>query len=211
MEIELSPDKSNTHPSRITPHDQAVLQLKGQRDQLRQYTRRNEASIDRERQMARKLIAEGKKDRALLLLKKKRFQDQMIDRALKRLEAIERMVHDLEFADIEQRVIEGLKQGNESLRTMHRLLSVEDVEKIMDETRDAVEYQREIDALLAGQLSDEDIVDVEEELAVLLNEQLMPDVPVDDVQMAEDDSIATADQKTKAKKQKRELIPIAAS
>uniref|UniRef100_A0A914WTU1 Charged multivesicular body protein 6 n=1 Tax=Plectus sambesii TaxID=2011161 RepID=A0A914WTU1_9BILA len=79
-------------PSRVTAHDEAVLQLKSQRDKMKQYMRRSEAQMEREREMAKKLIQSGKKDRALFLLKKKRFQDQMIEKALKQLDNIERMV-----------------------------------------------------------------------------------------------------------------------
>ena len=43
---------------------------------------------------------------------------------------------------------------------MQQLVSLEDVEKIMDETADAVEYQRQISDLLSGGLTDEDESDV---------------------------------------------------
>uniref|UniRef100_A0A4W5KCR6 Uncharacterized protein n=1 Tax=Hucho hucho TaxID=62062 RepID=A0A4W5KCR6_9TELE len=35
-------------------------------------------------------------------------------------------------------------------------MSLEDVERIMDETQDAVEYQRQIDEMLSGSLTQED-------------------------------------------------------
>ena len=69
-------------------------------------------------------------------------------------------VHDIEFAQIESQVLEGLKQGNNSLKKMQEVMSLEEVEKIMDETADAVEYQRQISDLLGGSLSDEDEADV---------------------------------------------------
>ena len=43
-----------------------------------------------------------------------------------------------------------MKFGNESLKALNRLFSLEDVERIMDETAEAVEYQAEIDSLLSG-------------------------------------------------------------
>lgn len=39
-------------------------------------------------------------------------------------------------------------------------MSLEDVEQIMDDTADAVEYQRQISDLLSGSLTDEDEADV---------------------------------------------------
>lgn len=76
-------------------------------------------------------------------------------------------VQDLEFAQIERKVIDGLKVGNDCLKKMHevgdtlffsllwsswksstwlclllQMMSIEEVERIMDETQDAIEYQR---------------------------------------------------------------------
>lgn len=39
---------------------------------------------------------------------------------------------------------------------MQQLMSLEEVEKIMDETADAAEYQRQISDLVSGGLSDQD-------------------------------------------------------
>uniref|UniRef100_A0A914VHL0 Charged multivesicular body protein 6 n=1 Tax=Plectus sambesii TaxID=2011161 RepID=A0A914VHL0_9BILA len=118
-------------------------------------------------------------------------------------------VHDLEFADIESRVVEGLKAGNESLKMMHRLLSVEDVEKIMDETREAVEYQNEIDSIMTGGLSDTDMADVEDELAEILGQTeepsvRLPDVPAEPLPEPEPAKASLA--KLKRKKEAEEMI-----
>jgi hypothetical protein len=39
-------------------------------------------------------------------------------------------------------VIDGLKVGNEALKKIHDVLSVDEVERILDETREGVEKQR---------------------------------------------------------------------
>jgi len=52
------------------------------------------------------------------------------------------MVHDLEFTQVEMQVLESLKAGNESLKAVQKLFSIEDVEKIMDEAREGIEKQR---------------------------------------------------------------------
>ena len=78
-------------------------------------------------------------------------------------------------------VVEKLKMGNESLKQLNALFSVEDVEKIMDETREAVEFQAEIDALLAGAggITDEDEEAIQAELDSLVTSEspALPDVP----------------------------------
>jgi hypothetical protein len=60
-------------------------------------------------------------------------------------------------------------------------MSVEDVERILDETREAAEYQAEINSLISGQLSDTDMDEVEAELDALIaaDVQQLPDVPND--------------------------------
>ena len=80
--------------------------------------------------------------RAKLLLKKKRYQEQLIDKTDKQLDLVEQLVHDLEFTQVEMRVLESLKVGNESLKEVQKLFSIEDVEKIMDEAREGIEKQR---------------------------------------------------------------------
>jgi charged multivesicular body protein 6 len=48
----------------------------------------------------------------------------------------------VEFARIEQSVLHGLKQGNEVLARIHEEMSIENVEKLMSETREAIAYQQ---------------------------------------------------------------------
>uniref|UniRef100_A0A8B9U3F8 Charged multivesicular body protein 6 n=1 Tax=Anas zonorhyncha TaxID=75864 RepID=A0A8B9U3F8_9AVES len=164
--------------SRVTEQDKAVLQLKQQRDKLRQYQKRISLNMERERALARQLLKEGKKEKALLLLKKKRYQEQLLDRTDNQISNLERMVQDIEFTQIEMKVIEGLKIGNECLNKMHQVMSIEEVERIIGETQDAVEYQRQIDELLAGSLTEEDEDAILEELNTITQEQLeLPEVP----------------------------------
>ncbi|XP_014238676.1 charged multivesicular body protein 6 [Trichogramma pretiosum] len=195
--------------SRVTDQDKAVLQLKQTRDKMKQYQRRIEQNIERDREIAKKLISKNQKDRALLLLRKKKFQEQILVKTDGQLENVERMVHDIEFAQVETKVIEGLKSGNDALKTLHALLSIEEIENIMDDTREGIEKQQEINALLVGSLTDDDETEVEAELDSLLMQESeneshkkptqisLPDVPTDvpvDV---------TADESTKQKEPKQ--------
>ncbi|KAJ8037110.1 Charged multivesicular body protein 6 [Holothuria leucospilota] len=166
--------------SRVTEQDKAVLQLKQQRDKIQQYQQKIELNLEKERQLAKKLIQDGKKERALLLLKKKRYQEQMLKRTDGQLENLEKMVSELEFSQIQAKVVEGLKRGNESLKKMHELLSIEEVERIMEETNEGIETQREIDEILAGGLTDEDEDAVLEEYEKMFGETediRLPDAP----------------------------------
>lgn len=89
----------------------------------------------------------------------------------------------IEFSLVEVSVLHGLKQGNEVLQEIHREMSIESVEKLMDETQEAREYQRvchnpcslcsaevgvkEIGDLLANQLTNDEEGAVQEEFRAL--------------------------------------------
>ena len=80
--------------------------------------------------------------RAKLLLKKKRYLESLLDKTDQQLDNLQQMVDNIEFAQIEIKVAEGLKTGNKCLEEMHKIMSLEDVENIMAETQEAIEYQR---------------------------------------------------------------------
>ncbi|KAI9536201.1 Charged multivesicular body protein 6 [Dissostichus eleginoides] len=168
--------------TRVTEQDKAVLQLKQQRDKLRQYQKRINLRLEKERLLAKQLLKDGKRDKALLLLKKKRYQDQLLDKTENQIGNLERLVQDIEFAQVETKVIQGLKIGNECLKKMHEVMSVEEVERIMDETQDAIEYQRQIDDMLAGSFTQEDEDAVLAELeAITQGDVELPEVPEDEL------------------------------
>lgn len=190
--------------SRVTEQDKAILQVKQARDKIKQYQRKIEQSLEKERLLAKELLKNGKKERALLLLRKKKYQEQVLSRADGQLENLERMVHDLEFAQIEMKVVDGLRIGNTTLKQLHDLLSIDEIEKIMDETREGIEKQREIDEILSSTLTEEENIDeneIEAELDALLetefNEKapeivknvILPDVPTDLPEQKSENSI----------------------
>lgn len=90
--------------SRVTEQDKAVLQLKQQRDKLKQYQKKIEVNLEKDRQLAKKLLGEGKRDRAKLLLKKKKYQENLLHSTDTQLERLEQLTHDIEFAQIEVQV-----------------------------------------------------------------------------------------------------------
>ncbi|VIO96919.1 FLJ11749-like, putative [Brugia malayi] len=161
----------------VSQQDQAILQLKNQRDKMKQYIRRNEKQMEREKDLAKQLIKANKKDRALLILKRKRYQESMTEKMLQQLDQIERMVSDLEFVVIEQRVVEQLRHGNEVLKRMNQMISVDDIERIMDETKEAAEFQEEISNMLSGKLGEDDLEEVEKEFAKLIENEGELDFP----------------------------------
>lgn len=114
------------------------------------------------------------------------------------LENLEKLASDIEFALVELQVLDGLKSGNAALAKVHEILTVDEVERIMDETKESVDKQQEIDAILNGVLSADDENDVLAELDRLVEieaeankvpdhraadgedlDDILPDVPSD--------------------------------
>uniref|UniRef100_A0A4W5Q062 Charged multivesicular body protein 6 n=1 Tax=Hucho hucho TaxID=62062 RepID=A0A4W5Q062_9TELE len=139
-----------SRPSRVTEQDRAILQLKQQRDKLKHYQKRVTLQLEKERSLAKQLLKDGKKEICIYLVPLDRKHSEF-SKTVNHLS-----VQDIEFVQIEMKVIEGLKVGNDCLKSMHEAMSLEDVERIMDETQDAVEYQRQIDEMLSGSLTQED-------------------------------------------------------
>ncbi|XP_005174779.1 charged multivesicular body protein 6-A [Musca domestica] len=191
--------------SRVTEQDKAVLQLKQQRDRLKQYQKRIELSLENDRQLAKKCLAQGRKERAKLLLRKKKYQETMLANTDKQLENLEKMAADIEFAQVEMQVLEGLKQGNTALKKMHDILDINEIEKIMDETRDGIEKQQEIDAILSDALTQQDEDDVLAELEALEAEEdskvavSLPDVPSETLPEVEEEVAGDDEEVAKAK------------
>ncbi|XP_064789791.1 charged multivesicular body protein 6-like [Oncorhynchus masou masou] len=195
--------------TRVTEQDRAVLQLKQQRDKLKQYQKRITLQLEKERNLAKQLLKDGKKEKALLLLKKKRYQDQLLDKTENQISNLERMCQDIEFAQIEMKVIEGLKVGNDCLKSLHEAMSIEDVERIMDETQEAIEYQREIDEMLAGSLTQEDEDAILAELEAITQGDLdLPEVPDESLPEVPETAEEEPGQERPRKKQEREMLAV---
>ncbi|XP_054463940.1 charged multivesicular body protein 6-like [Anoplopoma fimbria] len=197
-----------SQPTRVTEQDKAILQLKQQRDKLKQYQKRVTLQLEKERLLAKQLLNDGKKEKALLLLKKKRYQDQLLDKTENQISNLERMVQDIEFMQIELKVIEGLKVGNDCLKSMHEIMSIEDVERILDETQESVEYQRQIDEMLAGALTQEDEEAVLAELeAITQGEDVaLPEVPTEPIPEVPETAKAEPERREAKDKPDREML-----
>lgn len=57
------------------------------------------------------------------------------------LDNIQRMVDEIEFSQVELKVFEELKRGTQALKNIQSEMKIEDVEKLMEESREAMEYQ----------------------------------------------------------------------
>ncbi|KAL6790301.1 Snf7 family [Trichoderma sp. SZMC 28013] len=169
--------------SKITDQDKAILDMKIQRDRLHQYQRRITVLTDKETDIAKQMIAKGDKKRALLALRRKKYQESLLTKTDAQLEQLERLTASVEFAQIQKDVVFGLQQGTKVLSEIHAEMGgIEHVEKLMGETADAIAYQNEISEMLGSRITAADEEEVDEELAALEAEmsgvnQKLPTVP----------------------------------
>ncbi|XP_053207884.1 charged multivesicular body protein 6-B-like [Panonychus citri] len=213
--------KHKKNVPKVTEQDRAVLQLKQQRDKIKQYQKRIQSRLEDERNLARQLLQNGQKERALTILKKKKYFENVIAKQDGLLETLEKLVDDISFAQIEVQVVEGLEQGNKALKELNKILSIERVETILEETREGVEKQREIDQIISGAFDDEDEAELMEELNQITREMdeqkdlNLPKVPQgepiggennEDQEEEEESSSAARKESRKSTEKKREAL-----
>ncbi|WWC96231.1 hypothetical protein V866_003098 [Kwoniella sp. B9012] len=164
---------------KITAQDRAILDLKLQRDKMKQYQKRLQVVLNREQEIAREALKAGNKTRALTALRQRKYQEQLLAKTDAQLMTLQELVSTIEFTQIQNTVMHGLELGADVLKQLHAEMSLERVEKLMDQTREGVEYQREIDEALMSRMSPEEEEAVQEELERLQQEALpaIPSVP----------------------------------
>lgn len=117
--------------------------MKSQRDKLHQYQKRITALTDKETEVAKKLLLAGDKKRALLALRRKKYQESLLAKTDAQLEQLEKLTSEVEFALVQKVVLFGLQEGTKVLKEIHREMGgIDQVEKLMADNEEARAYQR---------------------------------------------------------------------
>ncbi|GAQ90558.1 hypothetical protein KFL_006560020 [Klebsormidium nitens] len=168
---------STNKKRQITDVDRAVLSLKTQRRKLVEYQRKVESVIERETAAARELLKEKKKERALLCLKKKKYQEQLLQKVDAWIFNVEEQITNIEVVGRQKDVFDSLKSGHSTIKELQSEISIDDVQKLMDETAEAKEYQDEVNRILGEKLSSMEEDEVNAEFDKLEEELLDVDLP----------------------------------
>lgn len=105
---------------------------------------------ERETEIAKEQLKKRNKSLALLALKKRNYQNSLLEKTQNQLFTLEQLVQSIEFAQVEAQVVHGLKAGNAILTEISQEIRIEDVERLMEDTAEAVAYQNEVSRLFAG-------------------------------------------------------------
>lgn len=125
--------------------------MKVQRDKLQQYQKRIKVVTDRETEIARECLRQGHKDKALLALRRKKYQESLLSKTDQQLAQLQALTSDVEFALVQKDVVFGLQQGTAVLKEIHKEMGgLEKVELIMSESEEAQAYQNVSWARLHG-------------------------------------------------------------
>ena len=132
----------------------------------------------------------GQKSKAQLALRRKKYQESLLSKTDAQLEQLQKLTTDIEFAAVQKDIMFGLQQGTAVLKQIHTEMGgIENVEKLLEENEEARAYEKEINELLGGQLSNADEDEVDSELQALdvevngveASEEALPDVPMGEV------------------------------
>ncbi|XP_023726044.1 charged multivesicular body protein 6-B-like, partial [Cryptotermes secundus] len=72
--------KSKKPKSKVTEYDKALLQLKQQRDNIKKYQKKIEENLQNDRKLARKLLKDGQRDRAKIVLRRTKWQEEILQK-----------------------------------------------------------------------------------------------------------------------------------
>ena len=99
--------------------DKAILDLKGRIRKVKTYLTKLQKQEDEAVAKCKELVKEGKKDRALIHLKKKKFVGKEIEKAQGAQLMLEETIQNVESAAADVNVMQALKTGDKVLKDLH--------------------------------------------------------------------------------------------
>jgi len=194
--------------------------MKNQRDKLHQYQKKITIITSRETAIAKEHLRNGDKTRALLALRRKKYQESILAKTDQQLAQLEALTSDVEFALVQKDVVFGLQQGTAVLKEIHKEMGdINKVEKLIGEGEEERAFQREVSEMLSGRMTAQEEDEVEDELAALEAETngtnkdvvKLPTTPSDIKEHQQlPNAPADAPARIKATRQERQAEPMAA-
>ena len=91
---------------------------------------------------AKQLLKRDLKDRALLVLKVKKFKEKEVTNIDGKLVSVHEMIQSVEWEYNNLEVMKALRSGTDALNKIHEQMSLEDVESLLEETNEAIQASK---------------------------------------------------------------------
>lgn len=140
----------STQPPAITNVDRAVLDLKNARDRLHRYRTQLEKDDAKLIQQARLARDNGNTQRALGLMRLRKYKQSQATACEEQLLNVLKMVETIGSTQNDAAVLSALAAGKDALKKMHEETTVEDVLNLMDAIREEHDVEQEITTILSG-------------------------------------------------------------
>lgn len=165
----------------ISSIDRAVLDLKNARDRLHRYRKKLEKDDEALLQRAKQAKQDGKKEKALGIMRLRKYKQQMMVSCENQLLNVLQMVDTIDSKQNEAQVLSALEEGKNTLKKLHEERTVEDVLELMDAVAEENQIESEINQILHGvpELDPADELAVEKELAAMEAELFGDKTPVE--------------------------------
>ena len=151
--IPPTPSPRTRRNDEMSEKDKLSLQIKRDRERLMKYNDQMEIRIERQTELAKKLIQESKSDKARLVLRQKRFLQNMLDGSRQKLFEFEQLIESIQHEEL-------MSEVNKSTQLAKNILS--EMKATLDASTDT-EIQHKVD----DNLTEEDERKVDEEMEEL--------------------------------------------
>ena len=142
--------KSKARQDQLDEFENAIFKAKLARDEVKKYLKKMENQSLKQRQQAKELLKEGKRDRAKLCLARSKAYETQVEVSQGQLNLLEQQIMQIEQSKMESQAIKVLDTGNQLLKKLQNEISVEKWEKVSDDLSDIREQHNEIASFLQG-------------------------------------------------------------
>lgn len=154
----------------VNEKDRAMLDLKRARDKLRKFRVKLDKDCDNLSSRARELVQSGKNDKALFVLKLRKFKVNEAENVEGQLTRVLTMIETINWEEQNKVVLQALQSGTQALNKMHDEMPLDLVESILEDNEEALQRQESISEAFQTSLDDADNAELESELAALEKE-----------------------------------------
>lgn len=135
----------------VGERERAELKVKNLRDRLENDITRCEDVLRDEGRLALQLRREGREASARVLVRRRLMLKRKIEGAETMLTSVADMLHGLEVAQDNRRLVDALERGTQAINELSREVSVERVQQALDGHRQAIAYVDEVNSLIKSE------------------------------------------------------------